>query len=227
MASSLRLHHELLLLALSTDKGTIPFGRMVSLGLGGALLTELLLANRVAIVSEGRGARKQFVEVRGTSPFGEAVLDDALVKLAGAKRRAYASIAVARLSELPKLQHAVARELCQRGILRETEDRILLLFRRRVFPTVDHQPRQEVIRRIRSVVDGSATLDERTAALIGLAALTSALSAIYDRRALRVRSNRLKRLAESGGGNSAVSQSIVAIRAAMIDAIPSASISAD
>lgn len=226
MPPSLRLHHELLLLALSDDKGTVAFGSMLTLGLGGALLTELLLADRIAIVHEGRGGKKQFVEVRDTSPLGETVLDDALAKLASAKRRAAASTAVSRLGNLPKLRHAVARELCQLGVLRETEDQILRLFRRRVYPTVDPAPERALIRRIKAVVDGGAPPDDRSAALIGIADLTDTLSAIYDRRERKERKARLKHIAESSAGSRAAGQAVAAAHAAIMVATTAAVVAA-
>lgn len=222
MPPSLRLHHELLLLALSDDKGTVAFGSMLTLGLGGALLTELLLADRIAIVHEGRGGKKQFVEVRDTSPLGETVLDDALAKLASAKRRAAASTAVSRLGN----RHAVARELCQLGVLRETEDQILLLFRRRVYPTVDPAPERALIRRIKAVVDGGAPPDDRSAALIGIADLTDTLSAIYDRRERKERKARLKHIAESSAGSRAAGQAVAAAHAAIMVATTAAVVAA-
>lgn len=218
MKHELRLHQELLLLALSDDKGTVAFSGMLGLGLGGALFTELLLAQRIEIVHEGRGGKKQYVEVRDTSPFREPVLDIALSRLAEAKRRAKPSSAVSRLGSIPKLRHAVAQELCRAGVLRETEQQILLLFRRRVYPTVDGRPEQALIRRIKSVLDGGKTPDERTAALIGIANLTGALAAIYNRTQRRALKPRLKHLAESSAGSQAAAQAIAAAHAAIMAA---------
>lgn len=47
----LRLHHELLLLALHDKKGTLAFGQMQHIGLAGGLVAELLLAERIAITA--------------------------------------------------------------------------------------------------------------------------------------------------------------------------------
>ncbi len=226
MERSLQLHHELLLLALSDDEGTVAFSSMLGLGLGGALLTELLLAGRIEIVDEGGRWNKQFVEVRDKGRLSTSVLDEALGKLRDAKRRSSPSNAVSRLSSLPKLRHRVAQELCRQGVLRETEQQVLLLFRRRVYPTVDGRPEQALIRRVRNVLDAGKSPDDRTAALIGIANLTGALGAIYDRKERRALKARLKVIAESSAGSKAAGQAIAAAHAAIMTATTAAAIAA-
>ncbi len=228
MKDQLRLHHELLLLALCDNKGTVAFSSMLGYGLGGALLTELLLAKRIEIVHEGPDGKKkkQFVELRDQSPIGEPSLDLAISRLTNAKRRRSPASAVSRIAQTPKLRHTVAQELCRAGVLRETEQQILLLFRRRVYPTVDGRPEQALIRRIKAVLDGGKKPDERTAALIGIANLAGALSAIYTRTELRAHKTRLKNIVESSAGSQAAAQSIAAAHAAIMAATTAAVVAA-
>lgn len=226
MKHDLRLHHELLLLALSDDKGTVAFGGMLGLGLGAALFTELLLANRVEIVSEGRGGKKQFVEVRDTARFREPVMDLALDRIASAKRRAAPPAIVSRLGNIPKLRHAVAQELCRAGVLRETEQQILILFRRRTYPTIDGRPEKALIRRVRSALDSGKTPDDRTAALIGIANVTGTLAAIYTRAERRALKPRLKHIAASSAGSKAAAQAIAAAHTAIMAASTAAVVAA-
>jgi hypothetical protein len=128
------------------------------------------------------------------------------------------SHAVSRLGNRPRLRHDVALALCARGILREDEQRILALFRRKVYPTVNPKPEQALIRRIRAVLDGGRTPDPRTAALIALAGLTNTLRAIYDRKTLRTLKPRLKALAESQAGSQAAREAVAAAQAAVMAA---------
>lgn len=218
MADRLLLHHELLLLALADDSGKVAFGDMLTIGLGGALLTELLLAERIAVVRDTTGLKRSWVEVRDRTPLGDALLDDALEQLATAKRRVQMSTAVTRLGGRRRLRHDVALALCARGILREDEQRILALFRRKVYPTVNPKPEQALVRRIRDVLDGGKTPDARTAALIGIAGLTNTLRAIYDRKTLRALKPRLKALAESHAGSRAAKEAVAAVHAAIMAA---------
>jgi hypothetical protein len=226
MADKLLLHHELLLLALADESGTVAFGDMLTIGLGGALFTELLLAERIGVVRDTGGFKRSWVEVRDRTPLGDALLDEALVTLASSKRRVQTSTAVSRLGNRRRLRHDVALALCARGILREDEQRILALFRRKVYPTVNPRPEQALVRRIRDVLDGGKTPDARTAALIGLAGLTNTLRAIYDRNTLRALKPRLKALAEQHAGSRAAKEAVAAAHAAVMAATVAATVAA-
>lgn len=218
MSTPLRLHHELLLLALCDRTGKVLHGERLGFGLGGALLTELLLAERVVIEQEQGLLKRRWLVVRDATPFGEPVLDAALAKFAHARRRAQVSVAVSRLANLPRLRHHVAAELCARGVLRETEEQVLLLFRRRRYPTVDPKPERALVQRVRGVLDGGRTPDTRTAALIGLANLTGTLRVLYDGKALRALKPRLKSIEESQAGSRAAREAVAAAQAALMAA---------
>jgi hypothetical protein len=112
--------------------------------------------------------------VRDATPPGEPVLDAALEKLASSTRRVQASVAVSRLGNLPQLRRRVAAELCTRGIVRETEAQVLLLFRRRRYPTADPKPERALVQRIRGVLDGGRTPDAVAAAHAAVMAATTA-----------------------------------------------------
>lgn len=216
MARVLRLHHELLLLALHDRKGTLAFGQMIHLGLGGAILTELLLEGRVRIVEEGGRRKKEFVEVVDRRRLHDSALDAALEKLASAKRRATPANTVSRIGQVKELRHLVARDLCRKGVLRETEQEILLLFRRRVYPTVDPSPERALVDRVRRALSGDAAPDERTAALIALADATSALGAIFDRKERKALKDRIRAVKDADVGSRAARKAVEAATAAVV-----------
>ncbi len=219
---TLRLYHELLLLALADDSGKVAFGGMLTYGLGGAILTELLLEERLEIVEEGTRFKRRFVQVTNPRRIGEPVLDAALTKVREAKRRASPSTMVSRFGQKRELRHEIARELCRAGVLRETEQQILLLFRRRLYPTIDSRPERALIKRVRDTLDVGKKPTDRTAALIGLASASGSLAAIYDRKALRALKPRLKTIAESSAGSRAVREAIAAAQAAVTAAVVAA-----
>lgn len=222
MASkTLQLHHELLLLALHDEKGTLAFGRMVEYGIGGALFTELLLAGRLRLVERGGWRRGQLVEVADASPTGDPAMDAALARLAQ-KRRANPASTVTRIGAISGLRNLVAGDLAMRGVLQESKRQVLALFQRRVYPTLDPQPERELVERIRKVLEGGAEPDARTAALVGLAEATDSLSAIYgwgERRKLR---RRIKAVREADVGSKAARDAIQALTAAMAGVVVAA-----
>lgn len=223
---TLRLYHELLLLALADDSGKLAFGGMLMYGLGGAVLTELLLEQRLEIVEEGTRFTRRYVQVANPRPIGEPVLDAALAKIREAKRRASPSTMVSRFGQARQLRHEIARELCRAGVLRETEQQILLLFRRRLYPTIDSRPERALIRRVRDTLDAGKKPTDRTAALIGLASASGTLSSLYDRKALRALKPRIKTIAESTAGSRAVREAITAAQAAVTAAMVAATVAA-
>jgi golgi phosphoprotein 3 len=223
MNDSLGIHHELLLLALHDRKGTHAYGQMVQIGLGGALLTELLLGERVRIVQEGSRRKKSFVEVVDASPTYDSAMDAALEKLKGLKRRGNPRDTVTRIGNVKKLRALVARDLCRKGVLRETEQEILLLFRRKVYPTVDPGPERELIARIRGALEGTGTVDDRTASLVAVADVTDTLGAIYPRKDRKRLKGRIKEVAASGEGK-ATRDAVEAARAAVTAAVTAAMI---
>lgn len=224
--STLRLYHELLLLALADDTGKLAFGSMLTYGLGGAILTELLLEQRLEIVEEGTRFKRRFVQVADPRPLGEPMLDTALAKLRDAKRRASPSAIVSRFGQQRQLRHDIARELCRAGVLRETEQQILVLFRRRLYPTIDSRPERALIKRVRETLDAGKTPSDRTAALIGLASASGSLAALYDRKTLRALKPRLKAIADSSEGSRAVREAIAAAQAAVTAAMVAATVAA-
>lgn len=219
---TLRLYHELLLLALADDSGKVAFGSMLTYGLGGAILTELLLEERLEIVEEGTRFTRRFVQVTNPRRVGDPVLDAALAKVRDAKRRASPSTMVSRFGQARQLRHQIAQELCRAGVLRETEQQVLLLFRRRVYPTIDSRPERALIKRVRDTLDAGKRPSDRTAALIGLASASGSLAAVYDRKSLRALKPRIKALAEGSAGSRAVREAIAAAQAAVTAAVVAA-----
>lgn len=215
MSHPLRLHHELLLLALHDDKGTVQVSGMLDIGLAGALFCELLLDERVELRPEGRRGRP-LTTVVSRATFGDEVLDEGLRLLAEARRRANPANTVSRLARIKRLRARTAIALCRKGILRESEDRVLWLFKRRIYPTVNPQPEAALVARIRQAIEQpDDPVDPRTALLVTLAQLVGALRPLYPRKELRAHKDRLKELQESAGsGGEAARKAIEAAQAA-------------
>lgn len=212
--TDLTFPEELLLLALCDDKGTVVFGTMLRYALAGGVLTELMLARRIEIDRQGK---RELVSVLDDSPVGEPVLDEALERMASAKRRATAQSWVTRLAGAKRLRERVAASLCRRDILEEREDRVLLLFRRRVYPTVNPEPEQRLIQRIRAAVMGSGEdVDPRTAVTVVLADGVGLLDAVFTRAERREHKGRIKALGEGIIVGRATRQAIEAVQAMLI-----------
>lgn len=220
MSHPLRLHHELLLLALHDEKGTNAFAAMLEMGLAGGVLAELLLEERIELRPEGRKG-KELVTVVSRAVLGDDVLDAGLRRLIDAKRRADARTTVGRLARIKDMRARTAVALCRRGILREDEGRVLLLFKRRIYPTLDPAPERELVERVRRAVEEPGSeVAPRTALLVALAHATSALKAIYSSKEIRGHKKRLEELkefrGEAGEAGAAARAAIEAAQAAAV-----------
>jgi hypothetical protein len=208
----LYLHEQILLLALRDEKGTIESrATMYAYALAGALLTELQLAERIRI-AEGD---KALVDVVDRRPVREPLLDECLQLIAGSGRRRRAQHWVSRFTRIKRLKHRVAEGLCKRKILRATEDTVLFVFSRTVYPTVNSRPEQRLIEQLRrAIASDSRTVAPRTAILAALAHSSGILRVHFDRQQLKARKERLDRLVSGDLVGKATRESVKAAQAA-------------
>lgn len=211
---NLALYEEILLLALRDREGTVPAATQCQMALGGAILAELLLRRRIEIDLDKRSHR---VILKDQRPLGDPILDECLARAASAKRSAQAQTWVQRFAMLRGLKHRVAARLCDRGILRADQSRVLWLFSRRVYPEVDPRPEREVIRRLeQAIFSDRPEVDARTLVLLSLAQSGNLLGLMFDRKALKSRRQRIKSLINGQIAGEATREAIQAAQAAAI-----------
>ena len=216
----LLLHQEVLLLALNDDEGTPEFGVSTSFALGGAILAELFLNDRIRLV---KPKKNQLLEVADETPPGDPVLDDALLKIRTAKRRSTPGTWVSKLGCSKDLKHAVAVSLVDRGILQEDVGRLLLIFKRKIYPERDPGPERRIIARLEQAIFGeSKDVDPRTAILVALSNGTGLLKTCFDKKRLKERKHRMDELSSGQFAGEAVREAVHAAQAAAMAAITAA-----
>ncbi len=87
-SKALFLHQEVMLLALRDDKGTIDTGSMYQYAIGGAVIAELLLNERIKIE---RIRRKDLVTLQSSRPLEDSLLNQCLAMIASARRKIFGS----------------------------------------------------------------------------------------------------------------------------------------
>jgi Golgi phosphoprotein 3 len=212
----LTLPEEILLLALHDEKGTTGIDSMYQYAIGGAVLAELLMRERIRLDS----SKKKIVQTINAKPTGDALLDECLLKVSGARKLAAAQTWVSRFAGVKDLKHRLAEGLCDRGILRADADKVMLLFSRRIYPEIDPRPEQELVDRLRQAVFGdSRDLDPHTVVLVALADSVSLLGNIFDKRELETRKQRLADIVEGNAMAEATKRAIEAVHAAVMVAV--------
>ncbi len=105
----------------------------------------------------------------------------------------------------------------RRGILRADEDKILLIFNRRIYPELDPRPERELLARLHEAIFGETRdLDSRTVVLTTLADGAGILRVLFDKRRLRERKNRLEELRAGEIAGEATKAAVEAMQAALI-----------
>jgi len=233
--SDLRLHEEILLLALRDEKGTPHASTMYGLALGGALLAELLLEERLVLEEKpgrkppkpGKKSKKPsyLVALDDSKSLADPILDECLHRVSTSKKPRSPQDWVGRFARLKDLKRRIAVGLCRKGILREREDRILVLFRRTAYPTLDGSPERRVVERLRDAVAGdSPDVDPRTAVLVALCNGTGLLNPVLGKDLVKSRKGRIEEIGEGDIVGEATRAAVQAAQAAAIAAATGATV---
>ena len=212
--NGLFLHEEVMLLALRDEEGTVASGTMYQYAIGAAVLAELLLNERLTVEQI---RKRKLVNLVNSMPFGDPLIDECLEKIGRAKRRAVLQTWVSRFAGVKNLKHRVARRLCDRGILRASEDKILLIFTRKIYPEINPEPERELIERLRQAIfTDIEDIDSRTMILVSLAKSVGLLKVVFDKKELKRRKARIERIIKGEITGKAAAEAIQAMQAAIM-----------
>lgn len=213
----MKLYEEVMLLALRDEKGTIAGGTWYEQAVAGAILSELLLDGHLRL--EGSG-KKKYIELASTAPTGDPLFDEVVDKIAGAKRRATAQTWVGRIAGIRNLKHRALERLCHHGILRADEDKVLLIFTRKIYPEVNPEPERRLLDRLREAVFTDVPdVDARTVVLVSLANGTGLLAANFDKKKLKARKKRIEMVVNGEMMGKATKEAVDAAQAAVMVAV--------
>ena len=217
MTARLGLHQEMMLLALRDEEGTLERSAgWYRTAVAGALFAELLLRERIKVTDD----KKQLVDLVSEEPLHDELLDECLGLIASPRRRRRAQQWIWKFGNLKRLRHRVAESLCSVGVLRRDEDKVLLVFTRQIYPTLDPEPERQLIERMRAAIfEDSDEVDSRTALVASLAHTTGLINATFDKRELKKRKARFEELASGELVAEAAAQAVKAAQAAQVSVI--------
>jgi Golgi phosphoprotein 3 (GPP34) len=209
----MNLAEEFTLLAYGTDGTPVTDATRLDHGLGGAVLLELALAERLDI-------RNGKVVVRTAAPTGDALADAALARIAGDAKERKPGHWVQQFAKGTRTR--VLDNLVTRGVLRRDRGRVLWVFPRTTYPAaygIEPVAETEARGRMRRAVAASGAVEPRTAALCALVAATGLDRTVFadlDRRQVRAR---LKEISEGAWAAEAVKKTIAEVQAAVTTAV--------
>lgn len=207
------------LLLLLTHDGTgklVVSGAQVDLALGGALLVELTLAERVDVAGPGERVREGRLIVKGAGPAGDAMLDHALSTLTSREGKKPQAV-VARLGK--NTRTALYERLAAAGVVREQRGRILGVFPTRRWPTVNPRPEADLRATLGTALRNGRASDPRTGALVSLLSALKAVHKVIEPESVGLSKKALaanaKRIAEGDWAAKAVQAAIASMNAAI------------
>ena len=208
----------LLLTADASGKLAAP-GPNVDVALGGALLAELALMDRVDIAGPDERVREGRLVVRDAGRTGDGVLDDALATIGQKEGRKPQSV-VAALGKGTRAR--LYERLAEGGLLRAEEGRILGVLPTHRWPA-EHTDHEAAVRAglVTALRDGMST-DPRTRALLSLLLALNAVHKAVDPDSVglskRELDERTKQIADGNWAAKAVRSAITSRDAAIIAA---------
>lgn len=213
-SDNLFLYEELMLLALKDEEGTIASGTMYNYAVGGAVIAELLLSKNIAIKRSGK---KKFVSVTDPQLLNDLLIDEWLLKMGSAQRAKTIEDWVSRIANTRDLKHRIAIQLCQRGILRMDEEKVLLLFTRRIYPEINPEPERLIIDRLHNAIFADTDdIDARTVVLLSLAKTANILPVIFGKKEIKQRKDRIEQIVNGDIAGKATKEAIEAMQAAVM-----------
>jgi hypothetical protein len=218
---AMNLAEEFALLAYGDDGAPDTDSVRLDNGLGGSLLLELAIRERLAIHDKN-------VVVRDESPTGDPLVDQALDRIAADGKPRRPGYWVTKFAKDTR-QLALDR-LVEQGVLNREQDTVLLVFPRTRYPAPDGvqpAPETEIRQRLIAAVSGPGPVEPRTAALCALVAATNLDRKVFrdlDRKAVKAR---LTEISAGAWAASAVQKTIEEIQAAvLVTVVAAANVSA-
>jgi hypothetical protein len=215
---------DLLLLLLDDHSGAAQSAYLQP-ALGGALLVELALAGNVNVEANRRWRAAKVGVVPGVAAPSDPVLAGALATVAEKQRSA--QDLVGRLGA-KHVRDQLADRLVERGILERRESRVLGIFPRHRWPSVDASHEDGVRRSLAAVLVGGQEPDPRTASLVALLSALDRVHKTVDHDGLgnRELKRRAKEIAEGNWAAAGVRAAIQAATAATAAVIAATTASA-
>jgi hypothetical protein len=210
----LRLYEEILLLELDDDKGTTGMESWCKTEMGGAILAELVMTGAIGI---GSDKKKRVRRLPGAPKPADPILAEAFALIAEAKKPKKAGDWVQKFASMKDLRNRAARQLVDKGVLKEETGKVLVIFKRTIFPEYDPGPEQELRRRMEEAIfSSSRQVDPETTVIIALARATGLLKKIFPKKRLKARKQRLDDLAKGHLVGDATREAMEAVQAAIV-----------
>lgn len=216
-----------LLLLLTDDRSgkLLVASNQVDIALGGALLIELALEQRVDVTRGNGVVRTGRLLVKDASPTADSLLNEALGQIAVRQGKTPKDAAPALGKDVRARLHA---RLAERGMLHEETAKILGIFPSHRWPSSDSERENSVRALLADALRAGSTDDAHIAGLVALLHALKAVTKVSDPAELGITKKQMnanaRRIAEGDWASEAVRKAIDAMLAAVIAATSSSAV---
>ncbi len=182
---------ELLLLGLNDSKGDFDVDlSALAYGLGGALVLELILNNRISIVSG-------VVRIKDSRFIGEPIIDKYFQKIMESKKERELSFWIESLSTAGEdLKYTTIDKLVAGGILRMSKEKVLWVFNTNRYPARNATPENRLRKRLNDIIVKELKPELREAMLLSMINSCGMVSDIFGSSREKAYKRRIKEIAE-------------------------------
>ena len=107
--------------------------------------------------------------------------------------------------------------MCRHGILRSDEDKVLLIFSRKIYPEINPEPERRIMNRLKKTIfTDTKNVEPRTAVLLSLAKSADVLKVNFDKKELKARKDRIERIIDGEVTGKATKKAIEAMQAVVM-----------
>jgi hypothetical protein len=195
---------ELLLLALDDEKGKIISSSSCALpyGLRGALLLELVLAEKIDVVD------KKIVVINKNNT-GNEVVDNALNIIDTYHKQKTVKFWITKLtSKMKELRKDLLNQLITKGILEQQDKKVLWVIPATRYPTKNPVIENRVRKRIIGIVLHNEKLDERSSMLISLINACELIKEVFPKDNIKDAKKKIKNIIQDEKVGKAITSQI-------------------
>ncbi|MFO8234370.1 MAG: GPP34 family phosphoprotein [Bacteroidales bacterium] len=175
---NLNLIESFLLLALDSEKGKFLTDSLaINHGLAGATLMKLAITNKIEV-------KDRRVYVIDNSSTEVDYIDQMLEYIQSSRKNRKVKYWVNRLaSKWRGMRVDLLNNLIDRGILTRQKKRFIGLFTYSIYPSADLTPKQELLKKLRDIIDGQEKIDAKSLMLFSLLEATKLTRVLFSSRA--------------------------------------------
>jgi hypothetical protein len=211
MSVKLPLYQQIALLAIHDDKGTFE-AEFVEQLLSGSIIAELLLLGCIKV--EGKDKKINYVKAL---PFKDNQLDNSLALLRNTTKPQSLKNTLHLIAKQKNFKHDVANSLCDAGILKAEQDKVLFLFTRNIYPEINPIPEQEIKNSIKTLIARTGSnVNPQTVVLLSLMKSSGLHKKHFDKAFLKQHQERIESLIKGDVVGEATQEVIEACQMAIM-----------